>query len=512
MNDGMISPLIWALLALEVVTLMVVLVLWLRRSAGSTAAQDPRLEQLLAQLAAADLPRELAGLNAKLSATNEALRTELAQLRNDSAAASVALRREVLENITTLSTTLQNGLAVFREDNSVAADRLRTNVEGQLAAMTQRMNTFATDTAQRALTASEALNEKLLTLGRDNAEQQEKLRQAVEARLDVLNTTNAAKLEEMRQTVDEKLQQTLHTRLTESFGQVTEQLGRVHTGLGEMSALAAGVGDLKKVLSNVKSRGIVGEFFLGQQLEQMFAPDQYVANARIKAHSLEAVEYALKVPNGPDSTLLLAIDSKFPIGDWERLEEAYESGTDDDRQRAGANFERAIRTQAKLISDKYIDPETTLPFAIMYLPTAGLYAEVMRRPGLHAEIQSQYKVVIAGPSDFTMILTSFQMVFRTLKFQKNLNEIWKIFQVAQSEFEKFGGLMEKVEKQVGTVQNTLKEIGGKTKTVNRAFRNASRLELGAALTAETPALTQPQQHGFDGLLPTLLADEEEAGE
>jgi DNA recombination protein RmuC len=513
MNDGVISPLIWALLALEVVTLIVVLVLWLRSSAGSTNAQDPRLEALFTQLLQAELPRTLAELNAQVRATNDALRFELAQLRKDNAEAAAALRREVLDSISVLGKTLQTSLADFRGDNSTAAERLRTNVEGQLTAMTQRMNAFATDTAQRALTASDALHEKLQALGRDNAAQQEKLREAVERRLDVLNTTNAAKLEEMRQTVDEKLQQTLHTRLTESFGQVTEQLGRVHTGLGEMSALAAGVGDLKKVLSNVKSRGIVGEFFLGQQLEQMFAPDQYVANARIKANSLEAVEYALKVPNGPDSTLLLAIDSKFPIGDWERLEEAYESGTDDDRQRAGSNFERAIRAQAKLISDKYIDPETTLPFAIMYLPTAGLYAEVMRRPGLHAEIQSQYKVVIAGPSDFTMILTSFQMVFRTLKFQKNLNEIWKIFQVAQSEFEKFGGLMEKVEKQVGTVQNTLKEIGGKTKTVNRAFRNASRLELGASLTKDdTATLAQPQQHGFNGLLPTLLADEDEAGE
>jgi DNA recombination protein RmuC len=310
----------------------------------------------------------------------------------------------------------------------------------------------------------------------------------------------------MRKTVDEKLESTLHTRLTQSFGEVQKSLGEVQTGLGEMKGLAVGVGDLKKVLSNVKSRGIVGEFFLGQQLEQMFAPDQYIANARIKSNTLESVEYALKVPNGPDSTLLLALDSKFPIGDWERLEEAYENGSDEDRKRAGSAFERAIRAQAKLICEKYIDPLTTLPFAIMYLPTAGLYAEVMRRPGLHAEIQTQYKVVIAGPSDFSMILTSFQMVFRTLKFQKNLNEIWKVFQIAQSEFEKFGGLMEKVEKQVGTVQTTLKEIGGKSKTVSRAFRNASKLDLG------TPTTTTGNPIALDGLLPMLAASEESAEE
>lgn len=459
-----------ALIALQLLVLVALIVLLVRRPAATPQAEDPRLAQLLA----ADLPAQFTRLDARSQSLDEHLRRELSQLRKDTADTSAALRAEVLNNIDTLGNTLRNTLEASR-----------------------------TASAQQANESREALHNRLNELRSGQSEHLETLRKTVEERLNALNISNEAKLEQMRKTVDEKLEATLHTRITQVFGQVTTHLGDVQRGLGEMKELAVGVGDLKKVLSNVKSRGIVGEFFLGQQLEQMFAPDQYIANARIKSDTQEAVEYALKVPNGPDSTLLLALDSKFPMGDWERLEEAYDSGSDDDRKRAGTAFERAIRAQAKLICDKYIDPLTTLPFAIMYLPTAALYAEVMRRPGLHAEIQSQYKVVIAGPSDFSMILTSFQMVFRTLKFQKNLNEIWKVFQVAQSEFEKFGGLMEKVEKQVGTVQSTLKEIGGKTKTVNRAFRNASQLELG---TGPTPS---PSTGAFDGHIPMLAASDDD---
>ena len=459
------------LIALQFLVLVALIVLLVRRPAATPQVEDPRLAQLLA----ADLPAQFTRLDARSQSLDEHLRAELSHLRKDSADTSAALRAEVLNNIDTLGNTVRNTLEASRAAS-----------------------------AQQASESREALHSRLNELRSGQSEHLETLRKTVEERLDKLNVTNAAKLDEMRKTVDEKLEATLHTRITQVFGQVTTHLGDVQRGLGEMKELAVGVGDLKKVLSNVKSRGIVGEFFLGQQLEQMFAPDQYIANARIKSDTQEAVEYALKVPNGPDSTLLLALDSKFPMGDWERLEEAYDTGSDDDRKRAGTAFERAIRAQAKLICDKYIDPLTTLPFAIMYLPTAALYAEVMRRPGLHAEIQSQYKVVIAGPSDFSMILTSFQMVFRTLKFQKNLNEIWKVFQVAQSEFEKFGGLMEKVEKQVGTVQSTLKEIGGKTKTVNRAFRNASHLELGTGPTPSPSATT-----AFDGHIPMLAASDDD---
>ena len=499
-----------ALLALQAVTLIAVIALWLRKPAAPETPQDPRLAQLLG----ADLPAQFTRLDARSETLDSHLRGELAQLRSSAASeaahsreaaqsAAAALRTEVLSSIDTLGKTLNSGLEGFRKDNSDAADRLRLSVDAQLRILSDRFVHFTAENTRENAASREALHKSLSDLGIAQTENQDKLRDVMQQRLDKLNTDNAAKLEEMRATVDEKLHATLQTRLTESFGAVTEQLTKVHAGLGEMTTLATGVGDLKRVLSNVKSRGIVGEFFLGQQLEQMFSAEQYIHNAQIKQGSREAVEYALKIPNGPDSIVLLALDSKFPQEDWERLEEAYERGSEDDRKRAGTAFERAILAQAKSICEKYIDPPNTLPFAIMYLPTEALYAEVMRRPGLHAQVQSQCQVIMTGPSAFTMILTSFQLVFRTLKFQKNLNEVWKVFQIAQDEFEKYGKLMAKVELQVGTVQNTLKEISGKTKTVSRAFRNVSRLELEKGESLLAPAEMQGD------LLQMLAASEED---
>jgi len=487
-----------ALAVVQLVLLAVVLILLLRRRQTN---EDSRLTT--------ELAAQFARLDARLASVDEHLRSNLTQLRADTSTeahagreaaerSSAALRTEVMSSVQALGDTLRSGLNSFRSDNAQGAETLRATVDQKLGALNMDFIAFTTDMAKEQVENRDALHRSLNELRASQAGEQEKLRESVQQRLEVLRDSNEKKLEEMRVTVDEKLHATLETRLAASFNQVTDQLTKVHAGLGEMNTLATGVGDLKKVLSNVKSRGIVGEYFLGQQLEQMFSADQYIANARIKPDTQESVEFALKVPNGPDSTVLLALDSKFPVGDWERLEEAYENGDEEERRKAGIAFERSIRIEAKRICEKYIDPPNTLPFAIMYLPTEALYAEVMRRPGLHAEVQSQCNVVIAGPSAFTMILTSFQLVFRTLKFQKNLNQVWEVFQVAQKEFEKFGGLMEKVEGQVGTVQRTLKEISGKTKTVNRAFRNASRLELAETTNGVT-----------SGLLPLLAAEDDE---
>ena len=487
-----------ALAVVQLVLLAVVLILLLRRRQTN---EDSRLTT--------ELAAQFARLDARLASVDEHLRSNLTQLRADTSTeahagreaaerSSTALRTEVMSSVQALGDTLRSGLNSFRSDNAQGAETLRATVDQKLGALNMDFIAFTTDMAKEQVENRDALHRSLNELRASQAGEQEKLRESVQQRLEVLRDSNEKKLEEMRVTVDEKLHATLETRLAASFNQVTDQLTKVHAGLGEMNTLATGVGDLKKVLSNVKSRGIVGEYFLGQQLEQMFSADQYIANARIKPDTQESVEFALKVPNGPDSTVLLALDSKFPVGDWERLEEAYDNGDEEERRKAGIAFERSIRIEAKRICEKYIDPPNTLPFAIMYLPTEALYAEVMRRPGLHAEVQSQCNVVIAGPSAFTMILTSFQLVFRTLKFQKNLNQVWEVFQVAQKEFEKFGGLMEKVEGQVGTVQRTLKEISGKTKTVNRAFRNASRLELAETTNGVT-----------SGLLPLLAAEDDE---
>jgi len=488
-------------LILQIITLLAVIFLLVRKQAAP--ALDPRLGQI---------PDQLTRLDARQQATDEHIRKELSQMRTDIAAeaqrtreasetAFAALRTEVAASITALGQTLNTGLADFRTDNKSSADQLRNAVQSQMDTITQRLSSFTAETSGQHTSLRESLNAKLSELMASNTALQNQLRISVEERLTKLNEDNSKELEKMRQTVDEKLNATLQTRLTESFGQVTTHLGEVQKGLGEMKELATGVSDLKKVFSNVKSRGVVGEFQLGQQLEQMFSPEQYIKNARIKPNTLEAVEYALKFPNGdgPESYILLAIDAKFPKEDWERLEYAYEHGTADEIAAAGRAFERAIRAEGKRICEKYIDPPTTMPHAIMFLPTESLYAEVVRRPGLQSEIQSQCRVTIAGPSTFMAILTSFQMGFHTLAIQKKGDEVWRVLSGAKTEFEKFGGLMDKVEKQVGTVQNTLRELGTKSRTINRALKNVSSLDAQAA--ASNPL-------GFEegnGIAPLLAA-------
>jgi DNA recombination protein RmuC len=472
------------LAALQLVTLVIAFVLLRRTSAPQ---QDPRLHQL-----ADNLPAQLTRLDARFEALDHHLRSELAQLRADTAAEArrtresaatdfTNLRTEITANIAELSNLLNTGLNAFRADNKTSDETLRTAVQQNLESIEQRLSYFIAEVNRSLVDAREALHSRLNEISGEASNQQEKLRFTVEDRLTKLNEDNAAKLEEMRVTVDEKLHATLQTRLTESFGQVTTHLGEVQKGLGEMKELATGVGDLKKVLSNVKSRGVVGEFQLGQQLEQMFSPEQYIKNARIKPNTQESVEYALKFPNGDGGGhTLLAIDAKFPKEDWERLEHAYETG--DGIEAAAKAFERSIRAEGKRICDKYIDPPTTLPHAIMFLPTEALYAEVVRRPGLQSEIQSQCRVTIAGPSTFMAILTSFQMGFHTLAIQKKGDEVWRVLSSTKTEFEKFGGLMDKVKKQVDTVQNTLGDLSSKTRTINRALKNVSSIDAGAPVS------------------------------
>ncbi len=495
------------LAVLQLVALLIVIFLLLRKPAPPQ--QDPRLTQL-----AETLPAALARLDARSEALDDHIRESFAQLRADTAAEAqrtretsaadfAHLRTEITRNIAELSQILQTGLTGFRADNKSSDDQLRNAVQQQMDIITRRIAEFTSETGDRHTSLRETLNTRLTELSAAAQTQQEKLRSTVEDRLTKLNEANTAKLEEMRVTVDEKLHATLQTRLTESFGQVTTHLGEVQKGLGEMKELATGVGDLKKVLSNVKTRGVVGEFQLGQQLEQMFSPEQYIKNARIKPGTTEAVEYALKFPSSDSAHTLLAIDAKFPREDWERLEHAYEHGTADEIAAAGKAFERAIRAEGKRISDKYIDPPTTLPHAIMFLPTENLYAEVVRRPGLQSEIQAQCRVTIAGPSTFMAILTSFQMGFHTLAIQKKGDEVWRVLSSAKKEFENYSGLMQKVEDQVGTVQNTIQKLGVRSRAINRALKNVSSMDTAAASS---------NLFGIDensGIAPLLAASSEE---
>jgi DNA recombination protein RmuC len=486
-----------------VLLLVVLLVLLLRKPANSAPAEDPR--------AAAELAATFARAEARGDALDQHLRAELAQLRTDTAkeaergreaanAASAALRNEVLGNINTLGETLRTGLKDFRGDNNAAAERLRLLVEGQLGTLAQRFTAFNSDALVRHNESREALHTSLAGLETAQAEHQEKLRATVEERLTRLNEANAAKLEEMRQTVDEKLHATLQTRLTESFGAVTDQLTKVHSGLGEMTKLSAGVDDLSRIFTNVKSRGTIGEVMLETLLKQMLATNQYVKNAKVKSNSQEMVEFAVKLPT-PSGEALLPIDSKFPREAWERLESAYQTGTD--IQSAGKAFETAIRNEGKKICEKYIAPPNTTAFAIMFLPTEGLYAEVMRRDGLQTEIQANCRVTIAGPSTLSAILSSFQMGFHMLQMQEKGDEVWKVLASARTQFGKFEDLMGKMSKDVEKVQNTLGDVATRTRAINRTLRDVSADSTIAKLESGAPA------GAFDGLLPMLAAGEDE---
>lgn len=453
------------LLALQIVLLIAIAALYLRKP--PVQIQDPRHLQLPDQLTRLELQhdRQLTQIRTDLAA--EAAVTRAA---NDQAAA--ALRAEVLSTISTLTHTLTHGLETFRADNKTSAETLRNAVQQTLETLAHRLNAFSTESARTQLETQNTLHSKLADLASSNSAHQEKLRGMVETSLGNLSTTNAAKLEEMRQTVDEKLHATLHTRLTESFGQVTDQLNKVHSGLGEMSKLSAGVDDLSRVFSNVKSRGGFAEVQLGMLLEQMLAPSQFQRNVCVKPGTQQIVEFAVRFPSNAGETLL-PIDAKFPREDWERLESAYAANDPEQIATAGRAFEAAIRTEGKRICEKYINPPITTPHAIMFLPTEGLYAEVMRRDALQSEIQSKCQVTIAGPSTLSAILTSFQMGFHMLALQEKGDEVWKVLESAKTEFGKFGKLMDKVEGDVGKIQRTLGEVGVRTRAINRTLREVS---------------------------------------
>jgi DNA recombination protein RmuC len=498
-----------AVAALEVLTLLAVVVLLLRR-APAQSQPDPRLDALAT--ISTDLPTHFARLDARLAALDDHLRAGLAQLRADSGAEShatreaadrsaAALRAEVLASVQSLGHTLNTGLDSFRTDNARASETLRSAVEAQLGGLTQRFMGFATDMAQQHGDNRDALDRSLAELRATQASEQEKLRESVQQRLELLRDSNEKKLDEMRNVVDEKLQKTLHSRLTESFGQVTDQLAKVHSGLGEMNTLSAGVNDLNRLFSNVKSRGGFAEVQLGNLLEQVLAPGQYLTNARVKENTQESVEYAVKFPGVSGDDVLLPIDAKFPREDWDRLESAYEHGDQLAIEQARRAFDAAIRTEGKRICSKYINEPVTTPYAIMFLPTEGLYAEVLRRDGLQAELHQHCRVMVAGPSNLYALLTSFQLGFRMLNLQKKGNEVWNVLARTQKEFKTFEGLMDSMEKQVGTVQNTIQKLGTRTRAINRTLRDVSFEPNGNALGAPGP--------GLAGVLPLLAAEDDE---
>ncbi len=355
-----------------------------------------------------------------------------------------------------------------------------------------------------ALKKSGALSEKMERLERINREDARQLRQelaqsliqfndsirkTVEERLDKMTVENKEKLDEMRTTVDEKLHVTLEKRLGESFAQVSERLEKVHQGLGEMQLLASDVGGLKRVLTNVKTRGTWGEVQLGALLEQMLNPEQFIKNAHIQPSSAEVVEYAIKLPDGD---VLIPIDSKFPIEDYERLLDASDKGDSQLVETASNELEKRIKLEAKRISSKYIYPPKTTDFAIMFLPTEGLYAEIMKKAGLANEIQTKYRISIAGPSTLGAFLNSLQMGFRSVIIQKRSGEVWQTLNEVKTEFEKYLGWIEKLKRNIELTSKTLDEAETRTRAVARKLKNVgeNQLENTAQKPIDITALPQ----------------------
>ena len=381
-------------------------------------------------------------------------------------------------------------------------------IEKRLTAITETSETSAKNNReeatasrlelQKSLTESlRNLETKISELTDSNAKKQQEIQNTLQSEIEKLRKGNEEKLDKMRETVDEKLQGTLEKRLGESFKLVSDNLEAVQRGLGEMKNLATDVGSLQKVLTNVKSRGGWGEVQLERQLEDLLAPNQYAKNVKIKPDTNDVVEFAVKLPGRTDGEhVYLPIDSKFPQEDYERLQLAQESGTPEEIANATKAVEKAIRTQAKLISDKYLHVPVSTDFAIMYLPTEGLFAEVVRRPGLTSDLQNTYRVLVTGPTTLMSLLNSLQMGFKTLAIEKSASDVWKVLGAAKTEFTKYAGVMDKLAKQLETAQNTVSEAGRRTRAVQKTLKDVEGLEL----TAPTDLLAIP--------LATDLDDEE----
>jgi DNA recombination protein RmuC len=327
--------------------------------------------------------------------------------------------------------------------------------------------------------AREARDELARTIslfGQNITGQFETLRSAVEQRLERIQQDNSAKLEQMRLTVDEKLHATLELRLSESFKQVSERLELVHKGLGEMQSLAIGVGDLKRVLTNVKARGTWGEVQLGALLEQLLVPEQYARNVATRPGSGQRVEYAIRLPGREgQEQVWLPIDSKFPIEDYERLTAAQERADPAAVEDAARALEARVKLEAKTIREKYLEPPATTDFAILFVPTEGLYAEVARRPGLAEFVQREHRVTIAGPMNLSMIVNSLQMGFRTLAIEARASEVWLLLSGVKAEFGKFADVLARTKLQLQSVANSIDQAETRTRQIERKLKDVEAL-------------------------------------
>ena len=386
------------------------------------------------------------------------------------------VRREIVDNGRANRQELSSSFATFQQtltQQSAEAIRIQNT----------QIDAFGQQLALLQKTLADTLTMQLQSVSESNARRMGEVRETLEKQLAQLQATNSAKLDEMRKTVDEKLQTTLETRLGESFKQVADRLEQVHKGLGEMQTLAQGVGDLKHLLTNVKTRGIFGEAQLSALLEQVFTVDQYAAQVATQPGSKNTVDFAIKLPGRSDAgvPLWLPIDAKFPNEDYERLLDAQQRADVQGAEAAGQALEIRIRLEAKSISEKYIAPPYTTDFAILFLPTEGLYAEVLRRPGLMESLSRDYRITLAGPTTLLAMLSSLQMGFRTLALEKRSSEVWQVLGAVKTEFSKFGDVLAKIKSNAETMLNTVSSAEQRSRVMGKALRNVEALpELDSA--------------------------------
>ncbi|MCX6904544.1 MAG: DNA recombination protein RmuC [Verrucomicrobia bacterium] len=490
------------LLAMAAVTLLVVLLR--RKAALDPEPLRPQFETVITE-------------NRRIE---QAMREEFLRQREEEGRNAGTLREEMSGRLEAGLTTLLARQNEERQSLETRLDAFRTTLEGRLqllgensdqrlARLRQELNEAANQTRQElrqtlgefqtAIRQAQAQNttqqgERLT----DFAQRLDRINLTLEARLNELQAKNEAKLEEMRRTVDEKLQSTLEQRLGESFRMVSDNLERVVKSLGEMQQIAAGVGDLKRVLTNVKTRGTWGEIQLGMLLEQTMTVEQYAANVATNPASNDRVEFAIRLPGRDEanSVVWLPIDSKFPQEDYQRLVEASERADAQGVADAGKALENRIRAQAVEVRDKYIAPPHTTDFAVLFLPTEGLYAEVLRRPGLADSLQREQRVVLAGPTTLSALLNSLQMGFRTLAIEKRSSEVWKVLGAVKTEFGRFGEVLARVKKKIDEASEHINQTETRTRAINRKLR-----EVEALPAPESEPLLPPGEAGDDTVEP-----------
>ncbi len=377
--------------------------------------------------------------------------------------------------------TVREELRAGREESAGRSRELREEVSGSLGKTAELLTSTVGQLGTTQKEQLESVTSQVRSLVESNQQRMDGLRATISEQLNEMREANEKKLEEMRRTVDEKLQGTLEKRLGESFKLVSERLDAVHKGLGEMQNLATGVGDLKNVLTNVKVRGTWAEYQLEAILEQVLTPEQFDRNVATREGSAERVEFAIRLPgrgDDPEDCVWLPIDSKFPQEDYLRLAEAAREGDADSVAQSSKELLRSVTQSAKTISDKYLNPPRTTDFAVLYLPTEGLYAEVLRQPGLVSQLQQDHRVVVSGPTTIAALLNSLRLGFRSLAIEQQASEVWQVLAAVKAEFGKFGGVLDKVKKQLATASNTIDETQTRTRAMARKLREVEQLPAG----------------------------------